>query len=139
MPALAPGQGPDPVALVVVVAVSSGIKALDVDTLREIYLHRRTLLADGSRAVPINLPVGNPARDGFSMQVLGRPPAALAAYWDRLYYEGRRPPIVVSSPDAVRRYLQADGRALGYLPETDVDDTVRVLLVLPSPKRDSSR
>lgn len=116
----------------VVVAAASEIHRIETAELRDLFLRRRTLLEDGRRAVPINLPVGMAARDTFSAEVLGRSPGELASYWDRLYYEGLRPPIVLPSADAVRAYLQADERAVGYLLRADVDESVRVLLTLPA-------
>ena len=71
----------------VVVGASSRIRSLDADTVRDLFLRRRTLLSDGARAVPINLPVGSGVRERFSVLVLGRKPADLSAYWDRLYFD----------------------------------------------------
>jgi hypothetical protein len=120
-------------SVAVVVGANSRIPPMDVETLRDLFLRRRTLLADGARAVPINLPVGDPVRERFSTLVLERKPAELSVYWERLYYEGIRPPIVLSSPEAVRRYLQVEPRAIGYLDPHDVDASVRVLVVFPTP------
>ena len=124
-------QEREAISVAVVVGVSSRIPALDADTVRDLFLRRRTLLPDGARAVPINLPVGNDARERFSALVLGRKPADLTAYWDRLYFDGVRPPIVLPSAEAVRRYVQVDERAIGYLAVDEVDETVRVIVVFP--------
>jgi len=119
-------------SVAVVVSASSKVGALEMETLRDLFLRRRTLLPDGARAVPINLPVGHHARERFSLLVLGRRPAELSAYWDRLYYEGVRPPIVLPSAEAVRRYLQVDALAIGYLSADEVDASMRVIVVFPT-------
>ena len=116
----------------VVVGVSSHVTSIDADTLRDLFLRRRLLLEDGAKAVPINLPVGDALRERFSILVLGRKPAELSAYWDRLYFDGVRPPIVLPSAEAVRRYLQIDPHAIGYLAPEAVDATLRVLVVFPA-------
>jgi hypothetical protein len=132
-------QETEPRAVAIVVGATSRVPPLEVETLRDLFLRRRTLLDDGARAVPINLPVGESVRERFSTLVLGRRPAELSAYWDRLYYEGIRPPIVLPSAEAVRRYLQVEEHAIGYLDPRDVDQSVRVIAVFPAPRPAPSR
>lgn len=117
-------------ALAIVVGSGSPVVELSIDDLRELYLLRRRLLPDGSRAVPINSPAGSPERRRFSLAVLGRPPEALATYWDRLFFEGVMPPVVLGSPDAIVRYLASEPSALAYLPESAVDASMRVVAVI---------
>ncbi|MBI5506224.1 MAG: hypothetical protein HY899_15620 [Deltaproteobacteria bacterium] len=133
----------EPPSVAVVVNHDSTLRSLDAEVLRDLYLRRRVLIADGSRVVPVNLPADDPLRLRFSQLVLGRRPAELSGYWDRLYYEGVRPPIVLPSAEAIRRYLHADLRAIGYLAEEEVDSSLRVIAVFPphgsSPAATSSR
>jgi hypothetical protein len=119
-----------PVALAVITGPQSPLSDVTVDDLRELYLRRGRLLPDGTRAVPINLPAGTTARRTFSLAVLGRAPEALATYWDRRFFEGVMPPVVLGSPDAIARYLISEPSALAYLPEDEVDDSMRVLAIL---------
>ncbi len=114
----------------IVTGLQSPIQKLTADDLRELYLRRRRLLPDGTRAVPINWPVGSSERRAFSLAVLGRPPEALARYWDRMFFEGVMPPIVLGSLDAIARYLERDPSALAYLPETAVGDSMRVVAII---------
>jgi len=118
-------------SIAIVVNLRSELTDLDVEALRDLYLRRRALLANGKSVVPVNLPADDPSRLRFSQLVLGRLPAELSGYWDRLYYEGVRPPIVLPSAEAVRRYLHADPTAVGYLFEDEVNESLRVIAVFP--------
>jgi hypothetical protein len=118
--------------LAVVVGRASVVEDVTLDTLRELYLRRRRVWPDGSAAIPVNLPPNSEARQAFSRRVLGRPPEDLAGYWNRRYFEGIRPPLVLRTPEAVAAYLAVEPTAIGYVRLEDVDrGTCRVILVLP--------
>lgn len=123
----------DPEALAVVVGTGSEVKAITLDTLRELYLRRRRVWPNGNRALPVNLPPDTAARQTFSRRVLGRLPEDLAGYWNRRYFEGVQPPLVLQTPQAVSAYVAVERDAIGYVPLGSVDrDACRVLLVLPA-------
>jgi len=117
-------------ALAVVVGKTSAVTTLTLDDLREIYLRRRRVWPDGVSIVPINLPADDPVRMRFSRRVLGRTPADLLSYWNARYFEGITPPLILRTPAAVRAYLQRQPEAIAYLPLSEVDDSLRVLLEL---------
>jgi hypothetical protein len=120
----------EPVA--VVVGRESFVTEISPDALRELYLRRQRVWPNGALAIPVNLPAGNPFREQFSKRVLGRSTRDLVAYWNGRYFEGIRPPIVLSSAAAVRAYVAAEPAAVAYLPVAEVDETCRVLLTLPA-------
>jgi hypothetical protein len=120
-------------AIAVVVGNDSSVRDVTVDTLREVYLARRRVWPDGSRVIPVNLPTDSSVRDAFSKRVLGRAPRDLASYWNRRYFEGIRPPLVLRSAGAVCAYVAVEPTAIGYLPAADVvRATCRVVLTLPA-------
>ena len=119
-------------SIAVVIGTKSDIGDVTLDTLRELYLRRRRVWPDGSRVIPVNLPVDSDVRQRFSKRVLGRLPQDLSSYWDRLYFDGIQPPVVLRTPEAVCAYVATEPKAIGYLPTKDVDTrTCRVLLTLP--------
>lgn len=128
-----PAVEPEPRgAIAVVVGIDSAVKDVTLDTLRELYLRRRRVWPDGSRVIAVNLPPDTAVREAFSRQVLGRPPRDLASYWNRRYFEGIRPPLVLRSGTAVCAYVGVEPNAIGYLPLADVDRSAcRVVLTLP--------
>jgi hypothetical protein len=121
-----------PDSIAVVVGARSDIAEVTLDTLRELYLRRRRVWPDGSRVVPVNLPADSDTRRRFSKRVLGRLPQDLAGYWNRLYFDGIQPPIVLRTAEAVCAYLAAEPKAIGYMRVDEIDrDDCRMLLLLP--------
>lgn len=106
---------------------------LTVDQLAQIYLRRKRHWEDGEIIVPLNLAAGVPQRRHFSQRVLRQGEVRLADYWNRRYFDGVMPPATLASTAAVRRYVAADRRAIGYVPAEEVDATVRVILYLEHP------
>ena len=116
----------------VVVGAKSEIAEVTLDTLRELYLRRRRVWPDGSRVIPVNLPVDSDTRQRFSKRVLGRLPQDLSSYWNRLYFDGIQPPVVLRTAEAVCAYVAVEPKAIGYVRMDEVDrGGCRVLMVLP--------
>ncbi|MGH7859424.1 MAG: hypothetical protein ACREQY_19030 [Candidatus Binatia bacterium] len=103
---------------------------LSVEDLAQIYLRRKRFWDDGAPVVPLNLPSGTPLRGRFSRLVLRQNESRLADYWNHQYFYGILPPPTLASIEAVRRYVASDRNAIGYVPATEVDGSVRVLLHL---------
>ena len=119
-------------SIAVVVGAKSEIPEVTLDTLRELYLRRRRVWPDGSRVIPVNLPVDSETRRRFSKRVLGRLPQDLSGYWDRLYFDGIQPPVVLRTAEAVCAYLAVEPKAIGYVRMDEVDrNGCRVLFTLP--------
>lgn len=96
----------------------------------QIYLRRKRFWDDGSPVVPLNLPSGTPLRGRFSDLVLRQSDTSLADYWNRQYFQGTLPPSTLASTGAVRRYVASDRNAIGYVPASEVDESVRAVLRL---------
>jgi len=103
---------------------------LSLEDVAQIYLKRRRFWDDGSPVVPLNLRSGTPLREHFSRVVLRDSEARLAEYWNRQYFYGIFPPATLASTEAVRRYVASDPNAIGYLPGSEVDGSVRAVLHL---------
>lgn len=103
---------------------------LSVEDVAQIYLRRKRFWADGAPVVPLNLPSATPLRERFSQIILGQNERRLAEYWNRQYFLGILPPATLASTESVRRYVASDPNAIGYVPDSEVDATVRVVLRL---------
>jgi hypothetical protein len=119
--------GPDRVAVIV---HPERRAELSVEDMAQIYLRRKRFWSDGAPIVPLNLPPANPLRQRFSELVLRQSERRLAEYWNRQYFLGILPPATLVSTESVRRYVAADPNAIGYVPDSEVDGTVRVLFRL---------
>ena len=103
---------------------------LSREEVTQIYLRRKRFWSDGSVIVPLNLPSQDQLRTYFSRLVLNPAEPRLADYWNRQYFYGILPPATLASTEAVRRYVASDPNAIGYVPISEVDGSVRVILRL---------
>lgn len=127
---LFPGAAlPEPLPLAVIVHPERRAE-LSVDDLAQLYLRRRRFWNDGDPIQPLNLPGGTPLRSAFSSSVLRQSEARIAEYWNRQYFYGVLPPATLASTEAVRRYVASDPNAIGYVPLSEVDASVRVVFEL---------
>jgi len=133
LPASAASASPLPAApdtVVVVVSADSPVVDLPRQHLADLYLGRTSRFPDGRRAAPIDLEPGAPERAEFYERYLGRSPAEMKSHWSKLIFTGRgRPPPDVPSGQAVKERIADDPSAIGYVDETLVDGSVRVVRV----------
>ena len=104
--------------------------ALGIEDVAHIFLRKRRFWEDGAPIVALNREPGTAARAAFSRRVLRADPAQLEEYWNHKYFDGVFPPTVLSSCNAVKRYVATDRNAIGYIDLSEVDDSVRVVLKL---------
>ena len=128
--ALAPASIAGPEGRVAVIVHPERRTELSPDEVAQIYLRRKRFWDDGATIVPLNLPSQASLRLQFSQRILNQTEPRLADYWNRLYFDGILPPATLASTEAIRRYVASDPNAIGYIPASEVDDSVRVVLRL---------
>lgn len=117
--------------LVVVAARNGPVAALSREEAEQLYLGRRTTLADGTAVGLVDLPAGS-ARDSFYEQLTGKNPSQTRAYWSRLVFTGRAlPPREAATVTEARDWIATRPGTVGYLPAGTADERLRVLLKLP--------
>lgn len=121
----ASGEG----VIAVIVAPGHG-KSIKKDELPLIYNRRKLFWPAGSRIQPVNLPAASALRRSFSQAVLGASLEALEKYWNDLYFHGVSPPFVLSSEEAVLRFVAETPDAVGYVAFCKVAGRARVVLVI---------
>lgn len=109
-------------------------KKLDTRQIASIYLRQITFDKHDERFHPVNLPASDPVRLAFSKRIFGKTPLKLSTYWNERYFQGTRPPRVVTSDEAMLRYVANTPGAIGYIIHCKADDRVSVLLMLDPPK-----
>jgi ABC-type phosphate transport system substrate-binding protein len=115
------------IAVIVSPDVSKIPKLADVAL---IFRRKKLFWNDGTRVAPVNLQASNPLRQAFSRVVLGASPEDMERYWNDMYFHGISPPFVLSSQEAVLRFVAQTPGAIGYVSYCAVDARVRVALVL---------
>lgn len=98
-----------------------GPDAIDLTTLRRIYLGQRTRVR-GHLVRPFHLPLGSREREVFSRRVLERSSDALEHYWIRQALEGGPlPPREVSDAAAMIQAVRSSPTTLGYVALSDLE------------------
>jgi len=103
----------------------------DKPLLANIFMRRVRVNKQGKALVPVNLPVDHPLRSIYSEILFGQQPQAMEQYWNEQYFKGISPPFVVSSMEAVRRFVAGTPGAVGYVINCQDDDRAEVLLKIP--------
>jgi ABC-type phosphate transport system substrate-binding protein len=114
--------------VVTVVSAKSPITALSKTEVADIFLGKSNRFPDGAQATPIDQPETSHLREEFYDKVTGKSLAQLKAYWSKIIFTGRgRPPKTASSGTEVKKLLAENVLAIGYIEDTQVDASVRVL------------
>lgn len=110
----------------VVVARDSLITTMEPARIRDVFLKRRNF-EGGVKLVPVN-PLGeDEIRRLFEEQVLQMDRSDINRYWTTSHFQGIKPPTTQASLESVKRFVERVNGAIGYLPASMVDSTVKVL------------
>lgn len=118
----------EPIA--VVGAAGSPLEKLSVETVKLVFKRKSLMDTQGNRWVPVNLPAANPLRRVFSLAVFDALPEEMEEYWNEQYFQGVNPPEVLSSEEAVLRFVVSTPGAVGYVRASRVDPRIKILLLI---------
>ncbi len=118
-------------AILVIANPSVPMASISRKELAAIYLLRVTLWPDGQTIVPVNQDSDNPLRGHFSDRVLRQTPAILANYWNQMHFQGKNPPLVLESDEAVNAFVRKVPGAIGYVNANTPTQGVKVMGYLP--------
>lgn len=114
--------------VVAVVSAKSPVTSLNAGQVADIFLGKTNRFPDGTQAMPIDLVEDSPARDRFYAQYTGKSPAQVKAHWSKIIFTGRgQPPRQASTPNEVKKLIADNPNAIGYIDQSQVDNSVRVL------------
>lgn len=123
-----PGQAE---GLLVIASPQVPDATISVKQLADIYSLKKTFWADASQVVAVNREASSAEREKFSGAVFNLSPQELAEYWNRLSFQGKLPPLVQTSDQAVLGFVRSVPGAIGYINANQVPTGVKVLLRLP--------
>lgn len=108
-----------------VAVMHAGAAPLTKDQVANVYLGRSADLT------PLDLPEGSATRDSFYRKATEREPAQVKSTWARIVFTGKgQPPKELPDPAAVKKAVNADHKAIGYIDKSAVDGSVKVVLSL---------
>ena len=110
----------------VVVIGHANLGKLDATMVQKIF-SGKLVKVDGIDVIAVNVKSG-PLRDQFLQTYLQQNDAKYTAYWAiRLFIGKGAPPPELSSPADVIQFVQSTPGAIGYVDESDLVDSVRIL------------
>ena len=114
--------------VVAVVSAKSPVANLSAAQVADIFLGKSSRFPDGTPALPIDLQEDSPARDRFYSQFTGKSPAQVKAHWSKIIFTGRgQPPMQAANGVQARKMIAENPSAIGYIDQSLVDSSVRVL------------
>lgn len=114
--------------VVIVAGAKSPATVLTKDQAAALFLGKSTQLPGAGIPVLIDQVESVDARQVFYTKVTEKTPAQVKAVWARLVFSGKgSPPKEVSSSAEVKKMVNANPDAVGYIEKSAVDSTVKVL------------
>lgn len=104
---------------------------ISVEQLADIYALKKTFWPNQIQVVPINREALSEEREKFSEAVFNLSPLELAEYWNRLRFQGKLPPLIQTSDQAVLGFVRSVPGAIGYINANQQPTGVKILLRLP--------
>lgn len=105
--------------------------SISIEQLAAIYAMKKISWSNGTQVVPVNREASSDERAKFSKVVFNLSPQDLSAYQDRLRFQGKLPPIVQSSDQAVLGFVRSVPGAIGYINASHAPTGVKTLMRLP--------
>lgn len=104
--------------------------SLSIDEVRDIFLGKK-LAVNNTAIKPLDQDDG-PTQDKFNSDVLNKTPEQSKAYWARMIFTGKGvPPDKLGSDADILTAVQNNPLAVGYVNDSAVTSSVKVLLSLP--------
>ena len=106
--------------------------ALTKKQVKLIYLGKKKSFPGGGKARPVDQIEDSPAYGEFYRKVVGKSGSKLKSYWSKMVFTGKAsPPQVVGNDGDVKAWVAKHKEAIGYIDAGAVDESVKVLLVIP--------
>lgn len=117
--------------LLVIVSTKVPDASISAGQLASIYSLKKNFWADKTIIVPVNREASSAEREKFSEVVFHLSSRELAEYLERLRFQGKLPPIVQTSDQAVISFVRKVPGAIGYISANQVPNGVKILRRLP--------
>jgi ABC-type phosphate transport system substrate-binding protein len=113
---------------VVIVNKNNQLESLSAAKIKVIYLRKISRWPWGAEIMPVDLSAKTALRTTFVESVLNISPHELDVYWiDQRVSRSLSPPTQVPSVKAAKALVAANPGAVAYIPQSEVDDSVRVI------------
>ena len=114
--------------ILIIVNQNNEISLLEKEQIIDLYMGRYQNFPNGEAAFPIDQQPTSEIRKIFYRKLVNKSVVQMNAYWAKLLFTGRcSPPRVMSDSDAVKKAVQENKGAIGYINSTELDDSVKVI------------
>jgi ABC-type phosphate transport system substrate-binding protein len=110
----------------IIISKKTDVNELSTQQIRDIFLQKRHSLGN-QKIIPLNLVGQEPSRIAFETDVLGMGRDRLNTYWIKQHFQGITPPITQPSHESIKAFVQNVEGAIGYIPSSMVDASVKVI------------
>jgi hypothetical protein len=112
----------------VIVNPANSLEELSLDKVRRLFLGQVKTFPTGSRA---RLAWHTGSAGTFDRSALGLQPEIVRSRWMAMIFRGEAKgfPTELSSPEDVKQFVRSHVDAIAFLPQADVDGTVKVLTI----------
>lgn len=117
--------------LLVIVSTKVPGDSISVEQLADVYSLKKANWTNNIQVVPINREASSVEREKFSAAVLHLSPQEMAEYWNRLRFQGKLPPLIQTSDQAVLSFVRSVPGAIGYINDHQKPSGVKILLRIP--------
>ncbi len=105
--------------------------SITVKQLADIYSLKQVYWPNKIQVVPVNREASSQEREKFSEAVFHLSPQEMGEYWNRLRFQGKLPPLVQTSDQAVLSFVRSVPGAIGYINAGQKPKGVKILLEIP--------
>lgn len=113
---------------VAVIGNPANSSVLTSDQVKDLFLGKTKSLPNGERAKVVDQSEGSATRHEFYSSIVGRDSDEMKAHWSRLVFTGKgTPPEAVGDDAAVKAYVSKTPDGIGYIADTAIDSSVKVL------------
>jgi len=114
----------------VIVHSTNPVTTLRAAAVSKLFLHKQTKWPNGQPVQPVDQNESSPIRRKFSAAIHGMDLPSVQSFWQEVVFSGRgEPPPERTSDAAVIAYVRANPNAVGYIGETTLADSVKVITV----------
>lgn len=110
----------------IIISKKITITEISAQQIRDIYLMKRHTVGN-QKIIPLNLLGQDASRIAFENEILKMDRNRLNAYWVKQHFQGISPPITQPSHESIKAFVQNVEGAIGYIPSSQVDSTLRVI------------
>jgi len=117
--------------LLIIASPQIPVSSISVAQLADIYTAKKDSWSPALKIVPVNREASSAERKSFTEEVFNLSPQELGEYWNKLSFQGKLPPLVQISDQAVLGFVRSIPGAIGYINASQAPTGVKILLRLP--------